>query len=71
LEHWAVHARFHSVPQRQKGVGDDLLLFAEDVGADLIVLGGFAHAREREFLFGSVTRDIFQAQLKIPVLLSH
>ena len=71
LEHWAVDGRFHSVPRRQKSVGDDLLLFAGDLGADLIVLGGFAHAREREFLFGSVTRDIFQAQLKIPVLLSH
>jgi nucleotide-binding universal stress UspA family protein len=39
--------------------------------AQLLVMGGFGHAREREFIFGSATRDIFQATLTTPVLLSH
>ena len=34
-------------------------------------MGGFGHAREREFLFGSATRDIFQSNLELPVLMSH
>jgi nucleotide-binding universal stress UspA family protein len=36
-----------------------------------VVMGGFGHPREREFLFGSATRDIFQSTLQTAVLLSH
>ncbi|MBO0801070.1 MAG: universal stress protein, partial [Blastocatellia bacterium] len=71
LKTCAIDARFRALPRQRNSVGDDLLFLARDVGADLLVLGGFAHAREREFLFGSVTRDIFQSHLEIPVLLSH
>jgi hypothetical protein len=36
----------------------------------LLVMGGFGHPREREFLFGSATRDIFESNQQIAVLLS-
>lgn len=38
--------------------------------ADLIVMGGYGHARPRERLFGGVTRDVL-ARACIPVLMAH
>ena len=40
-------------------------------GANLLVMGGFAHGFERELMLGSATRDVYRANLEIPVLLSH
>ena len=34
-------------------------------------MGGFAHGFERELMLGSATRDVYRANLEIPVLLSH
>ncbi|WP_416896875.1 MAG: universal stress protein [Minwuia sp.] len=41
-----------------------------DIGADLLVMGAFAHSRIQQTLFGGVTRSILQ-QMTVPVLLSH
>jgi nucleotide-binding universal stress UspA family protein len=38
--------------------------------ADLIVIGGYGHARLREFVFGGVTRALSRSS-PIPILLSH
>jgi nucleotide-binding universal stress UspA family protein len=38
--------------------------------ADLLVIGGYAHARLQEIVFGGVTRDIVRAA-PLPLLLSH
>jgi nucleotide-binding universal stress UspA family protein len=43
---------------------------AADVGANLIVAGGYGHARLREWAFGGVTRDLI-ARSKHCSLLSH
>jgi nucleotide-binding universal stress UspA family protein len=50
--------------------GDAILNFAADRGADLLVMGGYGHARVRETLFGGVTRQILQ-QMTVPVLMAH
>ena len=50
--------------------GDALLSYASDIGADLIVAGGYGHSRAREMVFGGVTRTLMQ-QMTVPVLLSH
>lgn len=47
-----------------------LLSFAADIGADLIVAGGYGHSRAREMVFGGVTRTLLQ-EMTVPVLLSH
>jgi hypothetical protein len=39
--------------------------------ANLLVMDGFAHGLELELMLGSATRDVFRADLKMPVLLSH
>jgi len=50
--------------------GDALLDYADDIGADLIVAGGYGHSRARELLFGGVTRTLL-ATMTVPVFLSH
>jgi nucleotide-binding universal stress UspA family protein len=43
---------------------------AFDLGADLIVMGGFGHLRLRELVFGSVTRSVL-GQTPLPVLIEN
>lgn len=50
-------------------VGSLLLARAADLGADLIVMGGYGHSRLREMVFGGVTYHILKNQF-IPVLLA-
>jgi nucleotide-binding universal stress UspA family protein len=50
--------------------GDVLLNYADDIGADLIVAGGYGHSRMREFAFGGVTRTLLTT-MTVPVFLSH
>ena len=71
LARWGVDARYESVTRERQTVGAALQDFARRIEATLLVMGGFGHAREREFIFGSATRDIFQSNLELPVLLSH
>lgn len=54
-----------SVPE-----GDVLLNSASDLGADLIVTGGYGHSRAREMVFGGVTRTLL-SEMTVPVLFSH
>ena len=71
LEQRHINATFNALTRQHENIGEDLLSHAQSLRANLLVMGGFGHAREREFLFGSATRDIFQSHLEIPVLLSH
>jgi nucleotide-binding universal stress UspA family protein len=50
--------------------GRPLLTLANDRGADLIVMGGYGHARLREFVMGGVTRTVLQV-MNLPVLMAH
>jgi nucleotide-binding universal stress UspA family protein len=51
-------------------VGNALLSRACDLGADLVVMGGYGHARVSELVVGGVTRSVL-SQMTMPVLLSH
>lgn len=50
--------------------GEALLMRANDLGADFLVMGAYAHSRMREFVFGGATRYVLE-HMKIPVLMSH
>ncbi|MEQ1523182.1 MAG: universal stress protein [Aestuariivirga sp.] len=50
--------------------GEALLMRANDLGADLLVMGAYAHSRMREFVFGGATRHVLE-HMTIPVLMSH
>ena len=49
---------------------DELVRFAEDARADLIVAGGYGHSRLGEWMFGGVTRGLLR-ESRICSLFSH
>ncbi|BEP65041.1 universal stress protein (plasmid) [Variovorax sp. V213] len=51
-------------------VADALLSRVSDLGADLLVMGGYGHSRLRELVLGGVTRQIL-AKMTVPVLTAH
>jgi nucleotide-binding universal stress UspA family protein len=51
-------------------VGDVLLSYAADIGADLIVCGAYGHSRLREMVLGGATRHLLR-HMTVPVLMSH
>jgi len=51
-------------------VGDAILNRAADLGADLLVMGGYGHSRTREAIFGGATRHVLD-HMTLPVLMSH
>ncbi|MBV8502336.1 MAG: universal stress protein [Paucibacter sp.] len=51
-------------------VGEALLSHAADIGAQLIVAGGYGHTRLRETVLGGVTRTLLRSS-PVPLLLSH
>ncbi|HEX7931624.1 MAG TPA: universal stress protein [Paraburkholderia sp.] len=51
-------------------VGEVLLSQVADGGVDLLVMGGYGHARWRELVMGGATRTILQS-MTVPVLMSH
>jgi nucleotide-binding universal stress UspA family protein len=54
----------------QLDIGNALLSLTADMNVNLIVMGGFAHARFREMLVGGVTRTMLKT-MTVPVILSH
>jgi len=50
--------------------GDLILSRADDLGCDLLVMGGYGHSRTRELILGGATRGILQT-MTLPVLMSH
>jgi len=51
-------------------VGETLLSYAADAGADLLVMGGYGHSRLREIVLGGTTRTIMQS-MTVPIFMSH
>ena len=51
-------------------IADALLSRVAELGADLLVMGGYGHSRLRELILGGVTRQIL-AQMTVPVLTAH
>jgi nucleotide-binding universal stress UspA family protein len=49
---------------------DALLSYASDIGADLLVVGGYGHSRARELVLGGVSRELLQ-HMTVPLLMSH
>ena len=51
-------------------VGEAMLSRAADLGADLLVMGAYGHARWSERILGGATRGLL-ASMTLPVLMSH
>ncbi len=69
LEEHGIAAQAHAV--RGHGpVGAQLLELAHELGADLLVMGAYAHGEWREALLGGVTRYMLD-HADLPVLMRH
>mgnify|MGYP001809595989 CR=1 FL=1 len=70
LAHAGVSATFHDVKRGGRKVGASLVETAREQGANLIVMGAYAHSRLRDLVFGSATREMLSGASDIPVLMS-
>ena len=70
LARHGVNARVETTVSGGIGVGNTLLSWAGDSGADLLVMGAYGHARIRELMLGGATRTILES-MTLPVLMSH
>jgi nucleotide-binding universal stress UspA family protein len=70
LARHGIDAEARRIPQGEIDVANMLLSHAADVGADLIVMGGYGHSRLRETVLGGTTREILRS-MTIPVMMSH
>lgn len=60
----------HPGGNKDDDVGNKLLSFAADAGADLLVMGCYGHSRAREWVLGGATLTILRS-MTLPVLMSH
>lgn len=51
-------------------VGNAILSYIAEQGADVVVMGGYGHSRLREFVLGGVTRTILSS-MTAPIFMSH
>ena len=65
-----IRATLHVLPIGQGVFGQALLETAHALGADMLVMGAYAHSPLREALLGGVTRHML-AHADLPVLMRH
>ena len=65
-----IATKVHRLPKEGKDTGELLRRIAADLGADLIVMGGFGHSRLRERIFGGATTSMVKTP-SVAVLMAH
>jgi nucleotide-binding universal stress UspA family protein len=70
LSRHGISATVHRLPREGKETGELLRRTAADLGADLIVMGGFGHSRLRQRIFGGTTTSMMK-EVTVPVLMAH
>jgi protein CrcB len=65
-----IAAQAHAVPDHGGPVGAQLLKLAHELGADMLVMGAYAHGEWREALLGGVTRYVLD-HADLPVFMRH
>jgi nucleotide-binding universal stress UspA family protein len=70
LRRHGVHAQAETRGSTESSVAEDMLKAAQDVGAGLIVVGGYGHSRLREWVLGGMTQGLLTKSSKC-VLFSH
>ena len=70
LSRHGIRVTVHRLPRQGREVADIINQTADDLGAGLIVMGGFGHSRLRQRIFGGTTTTMIRAA-RIPVLMAH
>jgi nucleotide-binding universal stress UspA family protein len=70
LARHGVNAEATATESEEVKAAELLLSTLADLGADLLVMGGYGRSRLRELILGGVTRDILRA-MTTPVFMSH
>lgn len=70
LTEHGIPAKLYAVRDGDASTGERILTAAHQSGADLLVMGAFAHGEWREALFGGVTRYML-ANADLPLFLRH
>lgn len=70
LRRHGIPARVVSVREAGRPNGRALLETAAELGADLLIKGGYTQSRIRQMIFGSVTSEIL-AEANLPVFMAH
>lgn len=65
-----IAAELHAVPDGEGPVAEHILRTAHQLGADLLVMGAYAHGEWREAIFGGVTRYML-AHADLPLFMRH
>ena len=70
LRQRGVRAQLLEGTRADSDIADAIHAVAAEVGADMLVMGGFGHSRFRDFVLGGATRAILSAP-QLPTLISH
>ncbi|MDP2358496.1 MAG: universal stress protein [Beijerinckiaceae bacterium] len=65
-----IQATVAKVQGRGRPIAETVQEHAREIGAGMLVMGGFGHSRMRDFVLGGATSGILK-DLRLPVLLSH
>ena len=70
LARHGINATVKTTSADEVAIGNTLLNYVSDDGADLLVMGAYGHSRLREMIFGGATRSILE-HMTVPVFMSH
>ncbi len=70
LSRHGVPVELAAEPRSMDPVSTTLRRRAREMGAGLIVMGGYGHSRFREYMIGGATRDIV-SEAEVPILMAH
>jgi nucleotide-binding universal stress UspA family protein len=70
LARQGVRAEIAVLSRSQPRIGDILMRFAQDRGAEALVMGAYGHSRLREAVLGGATRDLLR-EVPLPLLMAR
>jgi nucleotide-binding universal stress UspA family protein len=69
LRRHGLSAEGHWIVNGEQIEAETLTLYAQEIKADVIAIGGFSHSRVRQIFLGSVTQDLVR-RADLPILIS-